>query len=257
MRKTIIRFAAKFRNIWLFSLLIPLIAIILTLGWINHHDFERSVISSELHELLIIAKSASHDIEAGILAIKQEPPYIDRLIQHINDEETFTTFVMNNKHIILSDPVKRHVGKDILEVGKEVLNEQELSKLNAFMERLDSNDSGTATLLFPTKDDLPKKEMKLFAFAHLQGKNGLYSVIVTERLSALTGPLYSNLRDVLVLIGLFFLIFLVFGYIFYRIQKKKFQMEITSRALEIINKELHCEIDDYKSVDKRLRNYRR
>jgi hypothetical protein len=257
MVKTIIRSMPEFRNIWLFALLISLVAVILTLGWINHRDFERSVISSELRELLIIAKSASHDIEAGILTIKQEPPYIDRLIQHINDEEKFTTFVMNNKHIILSDPVKRHVGKDILEVGKEALNEQELSELKKFMENLDSSSSGTAILLFPTKDGLPKKEMKLFAFAHLQGKNGLYSVIVTERLSALTGPLYSNLRDVLVLIGLFFLVFLAFGYIFYRIQKKKIRMETTSRALEIINKELHCEIEDYKSVEKRLRNYRR
>jgi hypothetical protein len=164
---------------------------------------------------------------------------------------------MDDKHIILSDPVKRHIGKDIFEVGKEVLNSQELSDLNAFVEKLDSSSSGTAVLSFPTKDDKPKKEMKLFAFAHLNdGKNGLYSVIVTERLSALTGPLHRNLRDTLVLMGLFFLVFLAFGYIFYLTQKKKFQMEVTSKALEIINKQLRCDIDDYKCIEKSLKNYK-
>ncbi len=241
----------------LFTAVILLAGIILTLGWVNHRDFERSVINAELRELLIIAKSASHDIESRILGIKQEPQYIDKLIQHINDEEKFTTFVIDNRHIILSDPVKGHVGKNILEVGKEVLNAQELSQLNAFMEKLDSNSSGTAILLFPTKEKKPKKEMKLFAFAHLQGENGIYSVVVTERLSALTGPLHKNLRDILVPIGLFFLVFFTFGYVFYRTQKKKFQMEITSRALEIINKQLHCEIEDYKRVEKSLKNRRR
>ena len=97
----------KFRYILLFISFILLIGIILTFGWINHLDFERSVINSELRELLIIAKSASHDIESGMLGIKQEPGYVDKLIQHINDEERFATFIMDNKHIILSDPVKK------------------------------------------------------------------------------------------------------------------------------------------------------
>ncbi|MGA2774909.1 MAG: hypothetical protein ABSE81_02460 [Candidatus Omnitrophota bacterium] len=256
MIKRIARQVISFRNALLFTLAVLFVGSILTLGWINHFDFERSVINAELRELLIIAKSASHDIESRVLGIKQEPGYIDKLIQHINDQERFTTFVMDNNHTILSDPVKRHVGKNILEVGKEVLNAKELSQLNAFMKKLNSNSSGTAILLFPTKDDKPKKEMKLFAFAHLQGQNGLYSVVVTERLSALTVPLHRNLRNLLVLIGLFFLVFLVFGYIFYRIQKKRIQMETTSRALEIINKQLHCEIEDYRCIEKNLKNHK-
>jgi hypothetical protein len=243
----------KFRFVLLAILAILLAGIILTLGWINHFDFERSVINAELRELLIIAKSASHDIENNILGVKQEPQYIDRLIQHINDEETFTTFVMDNKHIILNDPAKRNIGKDIFEVGKEALNAQELSKLNAFVKKLDSNSSGTDILSFPTKDKKLKKEIKLFAFAHLRGQNGLYSIIVTERLSALTGPMHKNLRDVATLVGLFFIVFIGSSYIFYRIQKKRIQMETTARTLEIINKQLHCEIADYKCIENKLK----
>ena len=108
----------KFRFIVLVILAVLLAGFILTLGWINHLDFERSVINAELRELLVIAKSVGHDIENKTLGIKQEPQYIDKLIQHINDEEKFTTFVMDNKHIILSDPVKMHVGKNILKLAK-------------------------------------------------------------------------------------------------------------------------------------------
>jgi hypothetical protein len=241
---------ARFRNTLLYVSAVLLVSIIFVTGWLNHFDFERSIINAELRELLVIAKSASHDIENGALRIKQEPEYIDKLIQRINDEETFSTFVINDKHIILSDPVKRHIGKDILEVGKEALNVKELSELNAFVGKIDSHDSGTATLFFPTKDEKPKKELKLVAFAHSRGQDGLYAVIVTETLSALTSSLHRNARDTLVLMGLFFLVLLAFGYMYYRTQKKRFEMEVASRALEIINKQLRCDINDYKCVEK-------
>jgi len=258
MTKTIIKQIRKLRNILLFTSVILLVSVILILGWVNHRDFERSVINAELRELLVIAKSASHDIENGMLRIKQEPQYIDKLIQHINDEDKFTTFVMDNKHIILSDPVKRHIGKDIFEVGKEVLNIQELSNLYIFEKKLDSTSTETAVLLFPTKEDNPKKEMKLFASAHINDdKNGPYFVVVTERLSALTGPLHKNLRDTLILMGLFFLVLFVFWLYFYHTQKKRIEMETTSRALEIIRKQLHCEIDDYRRIEKSFKNYKK
>ncbi len=257
MTKTMIKYSAKFRNILLFAPAILLVGVILVLGWLNHRDFERSVINAELRELLIIAKSTSHDIESKILGIKQEPQYIDDLIQHINAEETFTTFVMDNRHIVLSDPVKRDVGKNIIEIGKEVLNARESAQLDAFVAKIDSSGSGTAILLFPTKDDKPTKEMKLFAFAHLHGQNGLYSIVVTERLSALTEPMRRNLRNISMLAILILLVFFIFGYIFYRIQKKKIQAETTSRALEIINRQLHCEINDYKCIKKSLKNYKK
>ncbi|MFH0856076.1 MAG: hypothetical protein V1869_06205 [Candidatus Omnitrophota bacterium] len=251
MMKISIRYTPRQRNILLFSLFILLGGIILALGWVNHRDFERSVIKAELRELLIIAKSVSQDIESGVIAINQEPRYIDKLIQHINDEEEFATFVMNDKHVILADPVKRRVGKNILEVGKEELNAQEYSRLNAFVDSMDSNSSGKAILVFPAKGNEAGKEMKLFAFARLGG----YSVVVTESLSALTGPIYRNLRDISVLVGLFLLLFLTSGYILYLIQKKRIQMETASCALEIINRQLHCEIDDYKRIEKSLNKH--
>ena len=58
-----IKYSAKFRNILLFAPAILLVGVILVLGWLNHRDFERSVINAESRELLIIAKSASQDIE--------------------------------------------------------------------------------------------------------------------------------------------------------------------------------------------------
>ena len=164
---------------------------------------------------------------------------------------------MDNKHIILSDPVQKHVGKNIFEVGQEVLNTQELAELNAFLKKLDSDSSGTAVLFFPTKDEKPKKEIKLFAFVHFHGQNGIDSIVVTERLSALTGPLQRNSRDILLLAGLFIFLILSFGYIFYCVQKKRIETETTSRALEIINRQLHCQIDDYRCIEKNLKSHRR
>lgn len=234
-----------------------LIGIIIALGWISHLDFERSVINAELRELLIIAKSAGHDIESRAIASNQEPQYIERLIQHINDEEAFATFIMDNKHVITVDPIKRHEGKNIFEIGKEALNEHELSNLSVFVRKVDSEQFGTAIILFPVKDEWPRKELKLSAFSHFRAGGELNTIVVTERLSALRGPLRRNLTYMLVLAGLFVIVFLSFGYIFHRIQKKRIQTETTARALEIINKQLHCEIADYKCIENNLREHKR
>jgi len=250
MVKILIKYLAKFGNIPLYCLTIILAGIIIILGWLNHLDFERSIIKVELRELLIIAKSASNGIEGNLVRIKQEPQYIDQLIQHINNEGSFISFVMDNRHIILNDPVQRYIGKNIFMIGEGILNTQELLQLDGFIKKLDFNDSGTATLMFPSQDIPPRKEMRLFAFSRAQTDGRIYYVIVTEGLSALTAPLHRNLRDILILVGLFFLVLSAFGYIFYRIQKKRLESETTSRALEIINKQLHCEINDYKYVEK-------
>jgi len=242
------------RNLLLIICFISVVCVIITLGWVNHVDFERSVINAELRELEIIAKSASHDIENRVLEIKQEPLYIEKLVRHINQEASFTTFVLDNKHIIVSDPIKAHIGRNIFQIGSEALSPQELFNLKVFLEKIDANISGTAQLMFPARDRGEKKEMKLFAFSRVHRPEGFYSVVVTERLSALINPIHRNLRDIFVLFGLFFFLLLILGYLFYRNQKRKFQLEITSRALEIINKQLHCEIEDYRCIEKKLKN---
>ncbi|MDD4899052.1 MAG: hypothetical protein PHT31_02105 [Candidatus Omnitrophica bacterium] len=230
---------------------------IVILGWVNHIDFERSVINAELRELEIIAKSASHDIENRVLEIRQEPLYIENLVQHINRETAFTTFVLDKKHIIVSDPVKAEIGKSFFKIGSAGLNPQELFALKFFLEKIDASISGTAVLVFPVREKTRKKEMKLFAFSRAHRPDGFYSVVVTESLAALVNPIHRNLRDIFVLIGLFFFLLLVLGYVFYRNQRHKFQLEITSRALEIINKQLHCEIEDYRCIERNLKNHRR
>jgi len=162
--------------------------------------------------------------------------------------------VLDNKHIIVSDPIKAHIGRNIFQIGSEALSPQELFNLKVFLEKIDANISGTAQLMFPARDRGEKKEMKLFAFSRVHRPEGFYSVVVTERLSALINPIHRNLRDIFVLFGLFFFLLLILGYLFYRNQKRKFQLEITSRALEIINKQLHCEIEDYRCIEKKLKN---
>jgi len=122
--------------------------------------------------------------------------------------------LVNNSGVMLDS------GRSIIEVGKEALNADELLNLESFIKKMDFNDSGTAILLFPAKGEKPKKEMKLLAFAHLNGENELYSVIVTERLSALTDPIHRNLRDMLMLIGLFLLYFR-YSAIFFTIFRRK------------------------------------
>lgn len=257
MNKRIFKRIANFRHILLLTLTILLLGIILILGWINHFDFKRSVINAELRELMILSKSTSRDIENRIFGIKQEPEQIAKLVEHINNEEMLYSFVTDHKHLILSHPIKRFIGRDIFEVSKEILNTQELSQLSAFVKRIDTQDSGAAVLYFPSNEEKSRKVVTLLAFSQVHSHDILYSLVIAERLDALTKPMHRNLRDTLVLMGLFFLVLLAFGYIFYHLHKKRIQMEVTTRALEIINKQLHCEIEDYKIIEKRLKNYKR
>jgi hypothetical protein len=257
VHKKIFKHIAQFRYVFLFASAVLLVSIILALGWINHFDFKRSVINAELKELMIIAKSTSRDIENRDFGIKQEPEQIAKLVEHINNEEMLYSSVMDHKYLILSHPVKRFIGKDIFEVSREVLNARELSRLNAFLKSIETQDCGAAVLYFPSNEEKKGKTQTLLAFSRIRSHNTLYLLIIAERLDALTKPMHRNLLDTLVLMGLSLLLLSTFGTIFYRIQKKKIRMEVATIALEIINKQLHCEIEDYKSIEKKLNKYRR
>ncbi|MFA5275385.1 MAG: hypothetical protein WC417_00620 [Candidatus Omnitrophota bacterium] len=256
MIKDMFKNFSKFKYILLFILAILLTGAILVLGWINHADFERSVINAELRELQVIAKSAGEGIKSSTYSIKQEPGEIAKLVEHINNEETLFSFIMDDKHIILSHPVKSFIGRNILEVSEKVLDSGELSRLAAFVKETDKADSGTAVLYFPSDKEKENKAMTLFAFSRLINRGSLYSIVVGERLAALTTALHRHLKYTLLLVGLFFLVFFTLGCIFYYIQKRRINTEVTARALEIINKQLHCQIDDYKRLEKKLRDYK-
>jgi hypothetical protein len=256
MNRRISRHIAQYKYILLFTSAVFLLGIIVALGCVNHFDFKRSVISAELRELLILAKSTSRDIENRIFGIKQEPEQIAKLVQHINDEEMLYSFIMNKNHIMLTHPNKGYIGKDIFDVSKGILNDQELSELRQFVQRMETRDSGTAVLYFPSNEDESKKTVTLFSYSVMHSQDIIYYLVIAERLDALTKPMHKNVRDTFVLMGLFFLVFLTVTYVYYRLQKKRIEMEITTRSLEIINKQLHCEIDDYKCIEKRLKNYK-
>jgi hypothetical protein len=211
-----VKVAPAIKKVFLFSAVILLPAAIIWMGWVNHFDFESSIVNDEKRELLIFAKLISHGIDNAALEAKHDPYYIENLLSSINEKDGFTIFVVDNSRKIVIDKSKKYLGKSIADFEKE------------------------------------GKEPKLTAFAKLDGKDGLYGVMVVEKMSALTKPLRRNLRDILILMGLFFSVFALFGYIFYRIRRKESRMEIKRKTLEIINRQLHCAIDDYKCIEKKL-----
>ena len=228
---------------------------ILYLGWLNHLDFEHSVVKAELRELQILAKSAAQGIQNSIYSIHEEPEGIAKLVEHINQEEALFSFILDEKHTILSHPNKNFIGKNIIDVSSALLDKNGFARLSAFLEQLDTKDSGTAIMAFAPEKAGGKTDT-LLAFSQLINKGKRYDVVVAESLAVFTVEMHRHLIYTILLVALSLIILSLSAFIFYRIQKKRLQMEVSARALEIINKQLHCQIDDYRQFEGSLKHFK-
>jgi uncharacterized membrane protein len=181
---------------------------------------------------------------------------INNLINHINQSEKSYILVIDNKSNIISYPYSNYIGRNIA-----FDNFVYSTKRGEIFGKMVNKESGSGVYdLFLARD--PGKPVKtLVAYVPIVLHNGYWSIAVGEEYSAIAGPVNRNAAESIMLVIFMFLVFIVSGFILYRSNKEKVKAEISSRAVEIINKQLHLEIDERKRVERlleeSLKNYQK
>ena len=240
------RIKSALKIIIAYSALAIILGVIGYLAWLNHNDFEKAIVSQARQQLLITAISEAQSIEEHV---SNPDMFISRsgeLLKHINDVEKVYVFILDDNSKIICWPNADFVGKNILELAKGKIPEPERLKLDSAMRRIRNGGQGTETLGFFSEGRDPKIVKTLIAFTPAGIGENRYSVIVAMEYSVIAGPLNKNARDNLLFAGFIVLILIISGIIFYRIRRSKARLAISEATSNIINKQLHLEIEERK-----------
>jgi len=159
---------------------------------------------------------------------------INELVAHINQDKIRALLIDGNNRI-LSYPDAKYIGSGLNSIAGDGFFNQSIFK--DVLQKASSDAQGTEGL---------------FAFSPIHFGSNSWLLIVAADYSLIAGPMNKNSRNNLLMVGFVLLVFIFAGVILYRIQQKRAQLAISARALDIINKQLHLEIDERKRLEEEL-----
>jgi len=177
---------------------------------------------------------------------------INLLLGHINDIDKVHAVVIDKRQTLLSYPDIRYIGKDILSIKNNVSKGKRDLKFENILFRVRSRQAGAGVVNFLSLGYRPRNVKSLIAYTPIRVEDNLWSMIVVMDYNVIAAPINKNIRDNFFLAGLLCLLFtFLVGYI-YRGQQKKAELAITAASLNIINKQLHLELDERRRIEKEL-----
>lgn len=230
----------------------PYVAFIVILGaigyftWVNHNELEQAMVGQVKRQLLVTALAEAESIKAYANDTNISAGKIKELITNINRLENVFAFVVKDNADIVDYPYEGYVNKNILALTKDKLPDPDRIKLNSIIEKANSGGQGSELLSFFSEDKEPKIVKVLMAFTPIHIGVSRYSVIVVMEYSVIEKIVHKNAMQNLIFMGFACLMLIIFGWIFYRIHREKDKLALKELTLNIINKQLHSEIDQRK-----------
>ena len=178
---------------------------------------------------------------------------VDDLSKHINQGKETYSFVIDEKGDLLSYPDKKYIGKNIAAAINEKLPNFDLTQFKGIITRMTHAKEGTAAIGFLSGGVRPEISRTLMAFAPVDIGNNIWSICVAKDYEAISAAISANAKNNIIF-ALFALLVLLWPVILYfRSERQRYLYEISTTASNIINKQLHLEIQDHKSIEEELR----
>jgi len=177
---------------------------------------------------------------------------INLLVSHINQIDRVHAVVIDNRSTMLSYPDIRYIGKDISTVMSMVTGSRKNSGLDSILYKVRSGQEGSGVIDFLSLGYKPRAIKSLIAYTPIRVEENLWSLIVIMDYDVIGAPINKNTRDNFILAALLCLLFTFLGGYIYRGQQKKSELAITAASLNIINKQLHLELDERRRIEKEL-----
>lgn len=247
------KISSGIKNLFLGMILLLILTVIIFLGWLNHKDFIKTIITEQKEELLLLARAEAQSLEKQIINLDREEENIRNIISHIESKEKFYVLIFNSNGKIIIFPDRSFVGRNIFSVIKEIPERKiNLDEENIFT-RMALGEEGTAVFEFFEEDNTANFQKMLVAYVPIRIKDQLWSFVIFKELSVLNDPIKKNIRDTILICSFVCFTFCFWIFIFYRSQKQRMQLETAVTALEIINRQLHIHIDEKQRLEKELK----
>jgi sensor domain CHASE-containing protein len=179
---------------------------------------------------------------------------LNGLLGHIEQKGQGYAFMVNSSSTILSFPDASLIGKNIPSLSTKKLSAPGRCEFSRAVRGMAAGQEGAAVLDNFSSGAASVFERVILAYAPISIGNDLWSIAVVKSYNTISDPIHKNAAENLILAAFVLLVFSFLSAAFYRAQNKKAKLEIQQAALNIINKELHLELDERKKLERMLKN---
>ena len=178
---------------------------------------------------------------------------INRLIEHINSEERVSAVVIDDDSNILSSSNKENIGKNTMELLGENPSHPEILKMKEIIREMNVGRSGSGVIRYLRDRTNGNGADMLVSYTPIRIGSEIWSIAVAMDYGSIIRPINRNARDNLVFVVFILIVLLTAGIVFYRFEKKNTELSISKTCLDLINKQLHIEIEKRKEIEKNLK----
>ena len=158
-----------------------------------------------------------------------------RFIQPVKAGKKGYAYVLDSNGTMLSHPKAEYVGKHIMVPEKEEFSEYDWSELEGIVEKMTKGDEGIGTYhsAWWTEEEF-RLIKKLTAYAPVRIGDKVWSVGAVMSCSEIAGPINRHARNIFGLAAIVMALFMAGGAAFFRIRKKKVELETEAKYLKQI-----------------------
>ncbi|MCX6340607.1 MAG: cache domain-containing protein [Candidatus Aureabacteria bacterium] len=202
--------------------------------------------------LAILQPVFEGDAFTGVLRAVLSIERIHNLCRHINLGESIYAFVLDGSGMFMSYPDDSLLGKDMATAMHEKFPGLDMAMLKREVRFMEKRSEGMGIAPLPSDGIGPSITSALIAFAPIRIGANVWSMAVAMDYGAISGPIHKNIRDNLLFVGFVFLIIGVLGAALHRVSRRRIELVTSTKALHIINRQLHLEIDERRKIEKAL-----
>ncbi|MFA5114802.1 MAG: cache domain-containing protein [Candidatus Omnitrophota bacterium] len=177
---------------------------------------------------------------------------IDRLLEHLNQAEERRAFMIDNEKTLLSYRDRSYLGKSVRVIINDIPGEEERRRSEHIIERMLAGEEGTDMLYLSPGGKTAGVKRILIAFAPVNIGSHTWSIALMMDYRLISGPINRNALNNLIFSGSILLILVILGVSLYRVRKKQDESALSQAALNIINRQLHLEIDERRKIEEEL-----
>jgi len=177
---------------------------------------------------------------------------IHGLVNHINRSGVMYAFVLDEHGTLVSYPDANLLGMDMAVALQGKISRAGMTALREEIGAMEKEREGMNITLLPSAGVGPQIVQTIVAFTPVRIGVNIWSIAVAMDYRTIAGPLHRNVRDNLVFVGFVFGVLGILLAILYRTWNKRVQLATSARALDIINRQLHLEIDERRKIERAL-----
>ncbi|MDD5555674.1 MAG: cache domain-containing protein [bacterium] len=182
---------------------------------------------------------------------------LSALLEHINRGERVYAMLCDGDGTILCGPEGVGVGRTVPDLLREECPACDQAAIGELAERMRRGEEGSLVVRFVARGTGPGVVPTLVAFAPVRlGAQG-WSLAAAMEYGAIADPVAANARRNLALVAAVFAAFAALAVIVFRSHRESYEAMVSARACQIVNRQLHLELDDLKRLKEALENGRK